>query len=82
MQINTPRIHSIVAATISLAGALDISTVAEGVESKEQAQELINMGCDEIQGYFFARPGAPEEMQRWVDGSEFASCDLYAGSGT
>lgn len=77
--LQSPRVHAVVAATISLAGALGIRTVAEGVETKEQAQELINIGCDEIQGFFFARPAAPEEMQRWVDGFEFASYGFCPG---
>ncbi|MDZ7839498.1 MAG: EAL domain-containing protein [Gammaproteobacteria bacterium] len=79
--LQSPRVHGIVAATISLAGSLGIRTVAEGVETKEQAQELINMRCDEIQGFFFARPAPPEEMHRWADAFEFASYGLYTGPG-
>ena len=58
--LDSPRIHSIVNGTISLARALSITTIAEGVECREQAEELIRMGCDEIQGFYFS-PGIPAE---------------------
>lgn len=46
----------IIQAIIAMAKALKIKTVAEGVESLEQAQLLQKMGCDKIQGYVFGRP--------------------------
>ena len=53
---------AIVAAVIALAHALDLSVVAEGVETAEQLQRLRTLGCEQAQGYFFARPGPPEAI--------------------
>lgn len=46
----------IVAAVAGLAKTLDFKTVAEGVESAEQAQALADLGIDYLQGYYFSRP--------------------------
>ncbi|MGJ8645774.1 MAG: bifunctional diguanylate cyclase/phosphodiesterase [Marinomonas colpomeniae] len=43
-------------AIISMAHALGVSVIAEGVETKEQANLLIGYGCDYLQGYYFSRP--------------------------
>jgi EAL domain-containing protein (putative c-di-GMP-specific phosphodiesterase class I) len=59
-----PQDASIVAAVISLAHALDLETVAEGVETDEQLEILKELGCDLAQGYLFARPAPPEEARR------------------
>jgi EAL domain-containing protein (putative c-di-GMP-specific phosphodiesterase class I) len=45
---------------LSLASALDLTVIAEGVETEEQAQWLRVHGCPIAQGYLFARP-EPEE---------------------
>jgi EAL domain-containing protein (putative c-di-GMP-specific phosphodiesterase class I) len=55
-----PQDASIAAAIISLAHALGLSTVAEGIETGEQLAVLAALGCDLGQGYLFARP-APAE---------------------
>ncbi len=52
---------SLVAACLSLARALDIHTVAEGVETAEQADWLTRAGCDHVQGYGFCRPVTADE---------------------
>lgn len=41
---------------VAMAQALNLSTVAEGVETAEQLELLKSMGCNQIQGYFFSRP--------------------------
>ncbi|MEX2621369.1 MAG: EAL domain-containing protein [Egibacteraceae bacterium] len=51
-----PRAEHLVRAMISMAHALGIRTVAEGVETAEQLQIVTAMGCDIAQGYLFARP--------------------------
>jgi EAL domain-containing protein (putative c-di-GMP-specific phosphodiesterase class I) len=51
---------SIVRATIGLAKGLCLKTVAEGVETKAQADFLVKLGCDVLQGFLFARPMTPE----------------------
>ncbi len=59
-------VHSVVEATISLARALQIRVVAEGVETREQAEALARLGCDEIQGYHVGAPMAADEFERWA----------------
>ena len=54
--------RAIVAAAINLSHALDAITVAEGVESAEQAAALHELGCELAQGYHFARPRPPDEL--------------------
>ena len=41
---------------ITLAGQLNLTVVAEGVETNEQKEYLCNINCDIIQGYLFSRP--------------------------
>jgi diguanylate cyclase (GGDEF)-like protein/PAS domain S-box-containing protein len=53
--------QEIVRAIVSLAAALGIMTVAEGVETEEQLARLQELGCDLGQGYLFARPVEAEE---------------------
>jgi EAL domain-containing protein (putative c-di-GMP-specific phosphodiesterase class I) len=55
------RAHAITGAMISLAGALGLECVAEGIESKEVAEELQKLGCKIGQGYFFGVPKALDQ---------------------
>jgi len=47
---------AIVDAVVKLAHALNLTVVAEGVETDEQRQALTTTGCDQMQGYFFSKP--------------------------
>ncbi|MCX8146312.1 MAG: EAL domain-containing protein [Azovibrio sp.] len=54
--------RSVVQAIILLARALSMKTVAEGVESEAQRKRLLEMSCDQLQGYLYARPCPPEAL--------------------
>ena len=48
--------QAIVNSTIVLAHNLEMEVIAEGVETAEQAQLLQELGCDQLQGYYFCTP--------------------------
>lgn len=48
---------------IEMAKKLEIKTVAEGIETKEQVDYLRKIGCDMIQGYYYAKPMPIEEFE-------------------
>jgi len=56
MGIGTEDGNAIVDAITSLAKALRLGLVAEGVETKEQMEYLIHNGCDTLQGFYLSRP--------------------------
>ncbi len=62
--------RAVVDAVIRLAHALSLVVVAEGVETKEQSEILIGMGCDELQGFHFARPMAADALLQWAMGKK------------
>ena len=47
---------------IDLAHALNLTVIAEGAETAEEVFELRKLGCDLAQGFFFARPLAPDDL--------------------
>jgi EAL domain-containing protein (putative c-di-GMP-specific phosphodiesterase class I) len=56
----------IVRSTIDLVHDLGRKVVAEGIETRENWDQLAALGCDIGQGYFIARPMPAEEFQDWV----------------
>jgi diguanylate cyclase (GGDEF)-like protein len=59
------RAAGLVASVISMAHSLGVAVVAEGVENEADAAMLRKMGCDEAQGYYFAKPLAAEDYAKW-----------------
>ncbi|MFA9200795.1 MAG: EAL domain-containing protein, partial [Cypionkella sp.] len=47
---------AIIRAVVAMAGSLEMSTTAEGVENADQAELIRKLGCTKIQGYYFGRP--------------------------
>ena len=60
-----PEAHSIVTAVIALAHDLNLQTLAEGVETPEQGNTLLNLGCQLTQGFLFGRPVSTAEFERF-----------------
>ncbi len=54
---------AIAKAVIALAKSLNLNIIAEGVETEEQKEFLINNGCENIQGYFYSKPIPADEME-------------------
>jgi EAL domain-containing protein (putative c-di-GMP-specific phosphodiesterase class I) len=54
---------SIITSIVSLARALRLKLVAEGVETDAQAARLLSLGCEQGQGYLFSRPVAEESIE-------------------
>lgn len=61
------RLKAVISGIVKIAKDLNIETVAEGVEKKEQAEMLQKLGCDIAQGYYYARPMPAPELQEMVE---------------
>ncbi len=59
--------EALTSAIVALARRLDQRVVAEGVETEEQARVLTQLGCDELQGYLFSRPLAPDAFVAFLE---------------
>jgi len=62
--------RAVVSAVVSLAHALGLRVVAEGVETMGQRDILLAMDCDELQGFFFARPMPADSLFAWSQGEK------------
>ena len=58
--------RAVVDAVVQLAKALGLKVVAEGVETEQQQQILRSLGCDELQGYLFAKPMSAQALLLWA----------------
>jgi EAL domain-containing protein (putative c-di-GMP-specific phosphodiesterase class I) len=56
----------IIQAIIALGRALNLSILVEGIETEEQRALVRLAGCDEMQGYLFAKPAPREEIDRML----------------
>lgn len=54
---------------VQLGHSLGMRIIAEGVESEDQARCLLNMGCQEAQGFLYARPMVGDELKKWLRNS-------------
>lgn len=68
--VGNPRAQTVVATIIKLAQELDIATVAEGIEMKEQVEMLRDMGVDMIQGFYYSRPLPMKDFEDKVYGDD------------
>lgn len=57
---------AIVKAIIALGKSLNLNLIAEGVEDKQQRDFLVENGCNNIQGYYYAKPMTADEMEKFM----------------
>ncbi len=58
--------EAIVRSSVDLARNLGLDVVAEGVETERTWQHLADLGCDQAQGYYFARPMPAADLPAWL----------------
>lgn len=59
-----PRCRAVIGSTLALGNTLGMSVVVEGIETAEQHQQLMELGCTQGQGYWHARPMNGSELLR------------------
>ena len=60
--ITDPRHREVIRLIINMAKTLNIKVISEGIETKEQAELLYDLGCGIAQGYYFGKPVPAEEF--------------------
>ena len=61
--VDDPYAKRIVLGVMGLAHSLGLTAIAEGVEVVEQVEDLKALGCEQAQGYYFARPEPPDRAE-------------------
>lgn len=59
----TRYVRTLISAMVSVASSLELALVVEGVETAEQRQQLLALGCRRAQGYYFAKPMTEAELR-------------------
>ena len=72
--------RAIVRAVVQLARALNLKVVAEGVENEAQRDLLVRLGCNELQGYLFARPMSARAIAIWASDAPAALAQSFRPS--
>ena len=70
--------RAIVDAVVRLAHALGLKVVAEGVENEKQREILLQLGCDELQGFIFAKPMSARALLLWAMDDKSSATEFRA----
>jgi diguanylate cyclase (GGDEF)-like protein/PAS domain S-box-containing protein len=65
--LHDPDDEAIVRSVIGLGKAFGLRVVAEGVETREHARQLVELGCPIVQGYALGRPMSAEAFEKWYE---------------
>ncbi len=69
---NTRRNSAITRGVLTIAGELEINTIAEGVETEEERDYIVEHGCNLMQGYLFCHPQPLDEVLQWIKDAQQA----------
>jgi EAL domain-containing protein (putative c-di-GMP-specific phosphodiesterase class I) len=64
---SSPTKQKLIRSMTALCQGMGILVIAEGVESRQELDVLLDLGCDHFQGYYFARPARPFPAVSWGD---------------
>ncbi|MGE8101500.1 EAL domain-containing response regulator [Pseudomonas fluorescens] len=72
-----PRCRAVISSTLALGEALGMRVVVEGIETEEQRQVLLELGCTQGQGYLCARPMTAAGLLNWLDLQQMAAVNYW-----
>lgn len=72
--LNDARSTTAIAATVSMIRSLGMTVLAEGVETKEQADWLISLGCNYLQGFYYSKPVTKDEYLMLMKKNKMIKC--------
>jgi diguanylate cyclase (GGDEF)-like protein len=75
---DSPRNSAIVTSTLQLSRALGLVLVAEGAENQATVDALVELGCDQVQGYHLSRPLPADGVLPWLAGRRVESVQVGA----
>lgn len=64
--LTTPKKQTMVKSIVALAHSLDITVIAEGVETEAECKFLRAVGCDGLQGYYYSKPMSASQANEWL----------------
>lgn len=73
---------ALVATVVNLGHALDLTVVAEGVETEDQRAAVADLGADVLQGFLLARPGPPDQVEQLLSRARESSPGPADGAGS
>jgi len=73
--VDNPKNKAIIEGIVLIASSLGLKIIAEGVETKEQFSFIKNLGCHEIQGYYFHKPCPMQETERLLFNNDIVNHD-------
>ncbi|QQZ39514.1 EAL domain-containing response regulator [Pseudomonas sp. SK3(2021)] len=65
--LDEPRCRAAISSTLALGATLGMSVVVEGIETPEQHQQLLDLGCAQGQGFLFAKPMTKQDLLVWLE---------------
>jgi len=72
--------RDLVKAVVDMAHALGLRVIAEGIETPLQRDMAMAAGCDELQGYLFAKPMSARAIEVWAGDHRFATAPAFKPS--
>lgn len=75
--LHEPRCRAVIGSTLALGKTLGMSVVVEGIETLEQHRALLDLGCSQGQGYWYARPMKGVDLLHWL--RRGAPCGQFNG---
>jgi len=78
----SPVTSGLASAVLGLGETFDLEVVAEGIEYPEQSATLRDLGCETGQGFYFARPMAPEHLMAYLNQPRADADNVVAPTGS